>query len=184
MAPYNIIHSGFHRTVRIGAIALVLISTMDHATAQRTLVDSREQAEGWYLPVHGEVTIDGKATDGYSILLYKNNEPMGEVPTGKNKRFELELDIDQVYTVRVTKEGYQEKMLTIDTKLPEGLVKYPDYECFINLQPVNASGVDAFYTDFPSAIIRYDETMNGFYHSEHYLDHIQTRLAGIATATF
>lgn len=154
------------------------------AVAQRTLVDSRDQADGWYLPVHGEVTIEGEAAKDFKVLLYKNNEAMGEVPAPKKGRFELELDIDQVYTVRILKDGFQEKMLTIDTNLPKELTKYPDYMCFINLQPVLAAGVDPFYTDFPSAIVRYDETQGGFYHSEHYLSHIQTRLAGIASATF
>ena len=89
-----------------------------------------------------------------------------------------------MYTVRVLKEGYQEKIMNIDTTLPKDLTKYPDYECFINLLPTMAAGVDPFYTDFPSAIVRYSEEMKGFYHSEHYLTHIQTRLAGIASATF
>ncbi len=165
-------------------LASITLLTSGALQAQRTLVDSRDQAEGWYLPVHGEVTVDGKSVDGYKVFLYRNNEALGEVPVGKKGRFELELDIDQMYTVRVVKEGYQEKMLNIDTTLPQDLTKYPDYECFINLQPAMAQGVDPFYTDFPSAIVRYDAEMKGFYHSEHYLTHIQTRLAGIASATF
>ena len=99
-------------------------------------------------------------------------------------RFELELDIDQFYTLRITKQGQQEKMLYFDTKLPPDLVKYPDYECYVNLQAPLADGTDPFYTDFPSAIVRYNEVMGGFYHSEHYLSHIQTRLAGVSSATF
>lgn len=154
------------------------------AMAQRKLVDARNQADGWYLPVHGEVTVAGKPAEACKVLLYKNNEALGEVPLGKKGRFELELDIDQMYTVRITKQGFQEKILNIDTAIPKDLITYPDYECYVNLQPVNSQGVDPFYTDFPSAIVRYDGQMGGFYHSEHYLDHIQTRLAGIATATF
>lgn len=148
------------------------------------LVDSREQAEGWYLPVHGSVTIDGKKADGFDMVLYKDNVELGQLKGDKNGRFELELDIDQFYTLRIIKAGYQEKMLYFDTKLPPDLVKYPDYECYVNLQRPNAQGVDPFFTDFPSAIVRWDETQQGFYHSEHYLGHIQTRLAGIASATF
>jgi len=118
------------------------------------------------------------------MILYRDNEEMGKLGVDKRGRFELELDIDQFYTVRIIKPGFQEKMLYIDTTLPKDLVSYPDYECFVNLQRPNAQGVDPFYTDFPSAIIRYDAEMGGFYHSEHYLSHIQTRLAGIASATF
>lgn len=169
----------------IPAILITLLGfAVTKANAQRTLVDAREQADGWYLPVHGEVTIEGKEAEDFKILLYKNNEELGEVPVTKKGKFELELDIDNAYTVRILKDGYQEKMLNFDTKLPPDLTKYPAYDCFVNLQPVLAAGVDVFYTDFPSAIVRYDTTLGGFYHSEHYLEHIQTRLAGVATATF
>lgn len=171
------------RTLPILA-ALLALATGPAAHAQRTLVDARDQAEGWYLPVHGEVTVEGKTAENFKILLYKNNEALGEVPVTKKGKFELELDIDNVYTIRILKDGYQEKMFNIDTTLPKELTKYPAYDCFVNLLPVNAQGVDVFYTDFPSAIVRYDEAQGGFYHSEHYLDHIQTRLAGVATATF
>ncbi len=165
-------------------MAVIGIAANGAVSAQRTLVDARDQAQGWYLPIHGEVTVEGKAVAGFQVMLYKNNESLGEVPTGKKGHFELELDIDQVYTVRIRKDGFQEKMVNIDTSLPQDLTKYPSYDCFINLQPVMAHGVDPFYTDFPSAIVRYDANLGGFYHSEHYLDHIQTRLAGVASATF
>jgi len=154
------------------------------AFSQKTIVDRRDQAEGWYVPVHGEVLAEGKNTDGVELFLYKNNEDMGKVPIDKKGHFQLELDIDQVFTIRIVKSGYQEKMITIDASIPADLVKYPAYDCFVNLQPVNAQNIDPFYTDFPSAIIRYNAEMGGFYHSEHYLTHIQTKLAGYASASF
>lgn len=152
--------------------------------AQGNLVDQRDQAEGWYLPVHGIVMADGEKVQDYELILYKDNVEMGKLTSDRKGRFELELDIDAFYSLRIIKEGFQEKMVYINTNLPPELVKYPDYECAVNLQRPNANGVDPFYTDFPSAIIKWDETQGGFYHSEHYLDHIQTRLAGVASATF
>lgn len=169
-------------------IAMISFSTAAQAQGKSKnrgkLVDQRDQAEGWYLPVHGHVMADGKKVGDYDIVLYKDNVELGKLKGDKNGRFELELDIDQFYTVRIIKQGHQDKMLYIDTSLPKELVSYPDYECYVNLQPPNAQGVDPFYTDFPSAIVKWDETQGGFYHSEHYLSHIQTRLAGIASATF
>lgn len=148
------------------------------------LVDHRDQAEGWYLPVQGEVTVNGEHAGAVDLLLYRDNEQLGTLQTDKKGHFTLELDINQFYTVRVMKQGFQEKMLYIDTKIPENVLDYPDYLCFVNLQPATTQGIDPFYTDFPSAIVRWNEEEGGFYHSEHYLDHIQTRLAGVATATF
>lgn len=152
--------------------------------AQGKLVDRRDQAEGWYLPVHGEVMVNGKKTNGYDLILYKDNVELGKLQANAKGKFELELDIDQMYTVRIIKHGFQEKMIYVDTTIPKDMVEYPDYECFVNLQVVNAQNIDPFYTDFPSAIVRYNPEMGGFYHSEHYLTHIQTKLAGYASATF
>lgn len=170
------------RNILIPAAILAALGQAQQAVAQKgKLVDRREQAEGWYLPVHGNVTAGGKKADGIEVVLYKDNEELGKLEA-KSGQFELELDIDQVYTVRVLKKGFQEKLLYFNTKLPENLVNYPDYMCFVNLAPPSNAGVDPFYTDFPSAIVHWDENQGGFYHSEHYLAHIQTRLNGIASA--
>lgn len=166
------------------ALLLASMCTATLAFSQRRLVDERGQAEGWYLPVHGQVLVDGKRSNDYTLVLYRDNKPMGAIPIHKKGGFELQLDIDGFYTVRITKEGYQEKMIYIDTHLPPDLVTYPDYELFVNLMPPNAKNIDPFYTDFPSAIIRWSDDMSGFYHSENYLSHIQTRLTGIASAAF
>ncbi len=169
----------FFATTVIGAL---LISSI--AFGQGKLVDRRDQAEGWYLPVHGQVLIDGQKASDYHVLLYKDNAELGKLESDKRGKFELELDIDASYTVRIVKPGFQEKIVIIETVLPKDLVKYPDYVCTLSLQKEASSNIDPFYTDFPSAIIRYNEELGGFYHSEHYLTHIQTKLAGYANATF
>jgi len=149
------------------------------------LVDRRDQAEGWYLPIHGQVMVDGKAVDGYSVELWKGDERLADVAVQKKGDFILDLDIDNNFLIRVKKEGYEDKLVLIDTSLPADLVTYPDYECYVNLIPRGKTqGVDPFYTDFPSAIVRYSAEMGGFYHSEHYLEHIQTKVAGYAQASF
>jgi len=157
---------------------LVTISTM----GQGKLVDRRDQAEGWYVPVHGRALVDGKSTDGYVVHLYKDNQKMGEIASSKKGRFELELDLDQSYTIELVKEGFVNKYIYLDTSLPKDLVQYPAYECTVGLEKKAASNIDPFFGDFPSAIIRYNTELRGFYHSEHYYTHLQTKLAGYANA--
>lgn len=170
-----------HYLVRNLCTAL-LIGTTAYASAQSRLVDKRDQAEGWYLPVQGEVTVEGQQTSEFEVTVYRDNEDMGKITADKKGRFNLELDIDRSYTLMISKPGYQNKMIYLDTALPEGLVTYPAYDCFVNLMPSNATNIDPFYTDFPSAIVRYDAEQGGFYHSDNYLTHIQTKLAGYAKA--
>jgi hypothetical protein len=148
------------------------------ALAQGKLVDRRDQAEGWYIPVHGEVLVNGSPTDHVEVVLYRDNIELGRIETRKKGRFLLELDIDQDYTIRFVHAGYPDKLIQVDTRLPENLVKYPDYLCFVNLN--DQIQVDPFYGDFPSALVRYSEEHGGLYHSDHYLAHLQTKLAGYA----
>lgn len=179
--------SNISPTVREKATAFVLLMASllvaPFAFGQQRLVDARDQAQGWYLPVHGQVLVDGKKSNSYDIKVYRDNKEVGQTEIDKKGRFTIPLDIDQTYTIRITKDGYHEKYLLVDTSLPKDLVSYPDYELFVNLLPAQARNIDLFYADFPSVIIRYDDEMGGFYHSEHYHTHIQTKLEGYASAT-
>ena len=146
------------------------------------LVNSREQAEGWYLPVKGSVTLSGEKTKEYKVQVYQDNKAQGNISLDRKGCFNLELDINKVYVLRVSQEGCQDKLVWFDTTLPEQQVEYPAYPCTVNLEPVEKYKTsDPFYLDFPSAIVRWNEEKKGFYHSESYLSEIQTK-AGLLQA--
>jgi len=152
---------------------------------KKGIIEKRDQAEGWYLPVHGEVTHEQKKAEGVEVKVFKENKDMGAFTTSKSGKFDLELDLDGVYTLYIIKPGYQGKMIMVDTHLPENMVKYPAYDCFINLEPENqTSASDPFYLDFPSAIVRYNAELGGYYHSEAYLEHINNKLHSVAQVKF
>lgn len=166
--------------------ALTMVNCASAQIIGGKLVDRRDQAEGWYLPVHGKVMANGEKAQDVSIRLYKDNELIGDVPVGRDGSFIAELDIDHAYTLLIMKPGFQNEMLLVDTALPEGMVEYPAYECTISMEPEGtyADKEEGFYLDFPAAVVRYNAEMGGFYHSEHYLDHIKTKLSGYAQASF
>jgi hypothetical protein len=142
------------------------------------LVDDRSQAEGWYVPVKAQVFVDGEKAEGVKVTIYRQNERMGETVTAKNGVFRVDLDLDNVYNLLLSKEGAENKLLWIDTTMPKTQVDYPAYDLFIALEPNGKhAGPEGFYTDFPSALIRWDTEQGGFYHSERYLEHIQNKLA-------
>ncbi len=170
--------------LKAGFLLLFAMGLSTLVFGQRKLVDKRDQAEGWYLPVHGQVLVEGKQAGGTEMVLYKDNKEVAHTTTDKKGRFQLQLDVDNQFTLRILKEGYEPKMIYIDATLPPELVTYPDYELYANMIPVNAKNIDHFYSDFPSAIIRWNEEMGGFYHSDQYLTHIQTKMAGFASASF
>lgn len=155
------------------------------AKRERVLVESREQAEGWYLPVHGEVTMEDRKAQAATVKVYKENEELGTFPVNKGGEFDLELDLDFVFNLLIESPGYQSKIIYVDTHLPKELVKYPAYECFVNMEPAGkTSAADPFYLDFPSAVVRYNEDLGGYYHSEAYLQHIHNKLYAVSEARF
>lgn len=158
---------------------LLLITTAAclPAFAQNKLVDRRDQAEGWYLPVHGKVTALGGNTKDLKITVHRDNTQIGEITTRKG-RFMLELDINHTYSITVMKDGYQSKMVSLDTSLPDQEVTYPAYDCFLNLEPAGKfAHSDPFYLDFPSALVRWIPERAAFSHSNHYLTDIQVKMA-------
>ncbi|MFT3885676.1 MAG: hypothetical protein QM724_09665 [Flavobacteriales bacterium] len=161
-------------------MALCLCCAAGAVSAQSKLVDRRDQASGWYLPVEGKVTASRAKTQEFSVFVYKDNRLLGEVKPKKGK-FLLELDLNEVYSVRLTKDGYQEKLITIDTTMPEQEVQYPAYPCMVNLEPADKfAHSDPFYLDFPSAIVHWNSEMKAFYHSANYLTDIQVKMALLA----
>ena len=170
------------------SLCLALPAAAQEQNAQKKkkkgVIESREQADGWYLPVKGEVTIDGKKANGVSVKVFKENAELGSFPVKKG-RFSVELDLDAVYTLYIGKEGYQNKMIVVDANLPRETVQYPAYQCYVKLETEGqALPGDPFFTDFPTAIIRYNKELGGYYHSEAYLEDINNKLHSIAKAGF
>jgi hypothetical protein len=162
-------------------LLLLLIGTAafaQKAGKEKTLVDSRDQAEGWYLPVKGRITFSGAKAKDFTIVVYEDNKPLGEIKATRQGDFGLELDLDMFYSMRISKEGYQDKLVYFDTHMPEHQVAYPPYVCNLNLEPADKfRHSDPFFLDFPSAIVRWNDELKGFYHSENYLSDIQVKMA-------
>lgn len=144
----------------------------------KNAVHVRSQAEGWYLPVKGNVTEGGAKAKEFTIHVFQENKDLGEIKASGRGAFALELDIDNFYSIQISKQGYQDKLVYFDTHMPEHQVAYPAYICNVNLEAADKfKHSDPFYLDFPSAIVRWNEELKGFYHSENYLSDIQVKMA-------
>ncbi len=161
---------------------LVLFATgIGPSLAQRQIIDHREQAEGWYLPVVCSITAQGGKTDQVTVKLFKDNTEVTTLEPGKKNTFELDLDLDAFYTIMVSKPGYREKSVYIDTNMPKEQVKYEAYKCFMNLEPMDKfAHSDPYYLDFPSAIVRWSDEKQAFTHIDGYVSNIQLKMALLA----
>lgn len=155
-------------------VALVAFPCLVHA---QKLVEKRDQATGWYVPVKFMVTAQRTKAKAVSVQVFLDNKLIQELPAPKGK-FTLALDLDKQYTVVLAKEGYRSKSVYIDTSIPSQLVQYPAYECTMNLDPADQyTHSDPFYLDFPSAIVRWNDEAHGFLPEMEYLKDIQAKMA-------
>jgi hypothetical protein len=160
------------------SILLPLLLLGQFGLAQGKIIDRRDQAEGWYLPVICTITANGGKTSDLTVLLYKDNEKVAELQPTSKSAFELQLDINAQYTIHVSKPGYREKTVYLDASLPTDVVQYTAYKCFINLEPMDKfAHSDPFYLDFPSAVVRWNEEQRVFTHNDSYLANIQLKMA-------
>lgn len=132
-----------------------------------------------YLPVECNVTANGGPTDNITLTVFKDNEQAFELTPEKNKSsFLLDLDMDCHYTVRASKEGYRDKIVSIDSHLPEGEKKYKSSSFGINLEAADKfAHSDQFYLDFPSAMVQWDGQKKAFSCNDDYLANIQLKMA-------
>lgn len=158
-------------------ILIALLALPFQATAQKKLVENRSQATGWYVPVKFKVTAQGARAKGLGVKVYKDNQLLHDIIGAKDK-FTLNLDLENGYTVILSKEGYRSKSVHINTHVPEQVVQYPAYECTMNLEPADHfTHSDPFYMDFPSAIVRWNDASQGFMPQQDYLRDIQAKMA-------
>lgn len=160
--------------------AITLISALlllpFFANAQK-LVDTRDQATGWYVPVKFKVTAQGGDAKTVDVQVYKENSLVHDIPNSKGK-FALNLDLGSTYTIILAKPGFRTKNFTMDTSVPQDVVEYPGYACVIDLDADEKyTHADPFYLDFPSVIVSWDDEAHGFMPHMNYLSEIQSKVA-------
>lgn len=137
-----------------------------------------QQPSDRFLPVAVNVMANGVAGEQFSVTLFKDNEEVTRLLPSKHSAFQFALDLDSYYAIRITKEGFREKLVYVDSHLPEGVEKYDAYECVVNLETADRfDHSNPFYLDFPSALVRWDNEKQSYDHSDQYLDDIQMKIA-------
>jgi len=154
-----------------------VFSSLQSFSQKKPIVESRDQAEGWYLPVFGQVFESGKVSEGAMVKVYLDNKTLGTFPVSKKGAFKLELDLDRHYTIEFSKEGFITKRISVNTTLDEDVVEYSPYDCFVNLTPESElSSINEDVLDFPAAVVSYNYDLKGFFHSDKYMAHITDML--------
>ena len=137
-----------------------------------------QQQNDRFLPVVVDVLVNGAPGEQFTVTLFKDNEEVTRLLPSKHSAFQFALDLNAYYAIRITKEGFREKLVYVDSHLPVGVKKYDAYQCVVALKTADRFAYsNPFYLDFPSALVRWDDTKQSYDHSDAYLDDIQLKIA-------
>lgn len=127
------------------------------------------------LEIKGKISnIGNKSFDSYKVELIYYNTVIKKERIAANKPFKFELKKDAFYTIRISKEGYITRLVSICTKLPvehNDLYKL-DFETEL-IEEHESKKLNAEALDFPITIIYYDNKANWFYFNEEYTTNIK-----------
>jgi hypothetical protein len=132
------------------------------------------------LPIVGSITEEGKRCAEATITLYEGNEVINTFKTPRNGRFQLLLHTDKYYTLEVTKQGYVQKRIAINTDMGNRRISVPVYACDLDIIPDNLfRGIDIGDLDFPKAIVSFEPKTREFTHNEIYTSSMRTIYEGL-----
>jgi hypothetical protein len=129
------------------------------------------------LEMSGFILKDDKKVEGALVKLYQNNTIVNKMLTKSNARFKFLLFSDNEYMIEVTKEGFMEERVYINTKISADLDDKYFFEFIVDLMDANKfKNVDASNLDFPTAIIKYDVGEDEYVHDKGYSQQVRNDL--------
>lgn len=123
------------------------------------------------LPISGRVLEADKKLEGCQIIIFKENEVVGEQLTDRSGRFAFELGLQQEFAMEFRKAGYLPKRVLVDTRgqLPKQAEEVVPIDLTMTMLPsTKYAGADTDELDFPFAIIRYDRASKAFVQDDQY----------------
>ena len=162
---------------RLKALLLLLLIIPFSAIAQKKGKTKRDTAE--CLLLSGEVNVDCDTNDMISVELVLDNEVVEQHDVHSYQPFKFYLLRDKHYTIKLTKEMFIKKTISISTELPKDLKVKSLYKFHFETDLVKAPDLKSQHADamdFPIALIRYDEVKKKFEYSPKYNDMINDQI--------
>jgi hypothetical protein len=132
------------------------------------------------LEVTGKFDESMKSLEGkYSVKLMRDNKVVEEQNLKVNKGFKFVLKRDVQYTIKIEKEGYIPRLLSVYTKIPEKSDLNELFKFHFETNLID----QAFYyrfddddIDFPIALVSYAKKCDCFEYNKKYTQELMSRL--------
>lgn len=132
------------------------------------------------LQVTGKLDETMKSLEGkYTVKLLRDNKTAEEQSLKIGKGFKFILKKDVLYTLRIEKEGYIPRLLSISTKIPEKADVSDLFKFYFETNLIEEAFYDRFDdddVDFPIALVGYAKSCDCFEFDQKYTRKLMTRL--------
>jgi hypothetical protein len=112
-----------------------------------------------YLEIHGKIEVEKSTDHDYRVELIEGNEVVQNFIGGKDENFVLSLDKNKYYAIRIYKNGYATKFISVNTHVDDEERGNGYYRFNFIADMISESEfalLDQEAKDFPVAIIQFD----------------------------
>jgi hypothetical protein len=130
------------------------------------------------LEIAGTAMSKGITLKQVAVKLYKGDQLVAQIPTTRKEKVFFVLEENCAYTLVYSKPGYVDRMIQVDTKLPDKTKLEPIFtlEFEVEMMPENKTN-ESDILDFPAGIVYYNKASDKFEDSRTYTSRLQS-LAG------
>lgn len=131
-----------------------------------------------YLEIFGNIKCDEKNCGNVKIVLFRDTNKLQELITNASGKFDIRLELNQLYYLNVSKDGMITKVLTISTFVPDSSQLPYEYQYKFNVNLLENFAGSQNYEAFkkPAAKIIYNEKFNDFDADEQYNKELQAEM--------
>jgi len=137
------------------------------------------------LEVSGNLTSEVKNTEGtYVVKLLQNNQVIEQVLVDSKQKFKLHLKRNNLYTIKIEKEGFLPRLVSISTQMPTTAKKSNLYRFHFDIE-LFAEAFSKYFDqddiDFPIALISYNTVKGVFNYDKNYTIKIQEKMHSMSS---
>lgn len=152
------------KTLNLYSLITILIVTTFNAAAQKTKKNTENVLE-----ITGSVLLNDHRTTKYSISVYLDGIKLDSIYTKKAKTLPYYLDYNKVYTLVFQKEDCTDKVIILNTQLPDGLkkMKYESFDFEVEMsESLIKYSIDT--EDYPIAVVNINKAEKSLVASQDY----------------
>lgn len=129
------------------------------------------------LKIHMNVTFKDKAIANAEVKVFLDNKEIITGETNKAGLYNIDLYKNQLYTIKISKAGFQTKVIQVSTEIPERFMdRSYKFDITTEMMKLDKKLQDEDALEFPTALIFFDEQHEKFEYDKKYTTSIKKEI--------